>query len=433
MAAKPLVLGPAQRLDVQDLSQRLQLHLGRGGIFLIATDHSRTKRAVERLLSKGSPGVSWHSLDASKDTDVLLQIWNLVQRRTLNPLQAVFSVHTGRLSQPAWIRFLTALNIRREYIPDGRWTLVIWMSHPRMDEFPTYAKDFWSFRTAVYRFRSTPSFRRERSPKADELETQIQDMQQLIEQTQQERGSDEPLLASLDFRLGELAYELPDMDLAMASYHQAERIYRPLQDQRNLAATLGNLGLIYHGKGDLEQAQHYHEEALHTSREIGYLLGIAGSLGNLGIVSQVKGDLEQAQHYHEEALHTSREIGYPQGVATVLGNLGAVYQAKGELEQAQHYHEEALRIDREMGDLQGVAEDLSNLGLFYQAQEELEQAQHYYEEALRIHREMGNLSNIAETLGRLGELNQAIGNTEQAQVCLKERDALNRKARKRRH
>jgi len=84
-------LTPGQRLEAQDLSNRVTLHMGKGGIFIVATDNSRAKKAVERLLQKSLAQFAWYSsLDASLDTDVLLKIWGLV-KEALDPSQTVFS------------------------------------------------------------------------------------------------------------------------------------------------------------------------------------------------------------------------------------------------------------------------------------------------------------------------------------------------------
>jgi hypothetical protein len=91
-------LTPDQRIEIQELSTRITLHLGRGGIFIIAVDNPKTKKAVEGFLKDSLKNLAWHSLDASVDTDILLKIWGLINRKVLDPSQTIFSIDAYHLN-----------------------------------------------------------------------------------------------------------------------------------------------------------------------------------------------------------------------------------------------------------------------------------------------------------------------------------------------
>lgn len=377
MTRRETSLTPSQHIEIQDLSNRITLHMGmgKGGIFIVVTDNSRTKKVVERLLKNSLKNLAWHSLDASVDTDVLLKIWGFMHRKALDPSQTVFSVDTDHISNQKWKSLLNAVNIRREYIPEGRLILLIWVSSERVNEIPKYAKDFWSFRTSVHRFQAKPFHRRGRIEKLESLKEQIGEIQELINQVSKEKEPKESVLASLYFRLGELSNEAFELNSALESYRKAEIIYRKLNDQRSLSTTIGNTGLIYQNKGDLDEAQRYHQEALKIDREIGNLQGVANQLGNIGVICRNRGDLDKALEYLQEALKIHKEIRYLRGVAYDLGNIGLIYQDKGDLDEALKYHQEALKIDREIGYLQGVNAALANISSIYKAKGDLQKAQ----------------------------------------------------------
>jgi tetratricopeptide (TPR) repeat protein len=176
------------------------------------------------------------------------------------------------------------------------------------------------------------------------------------------------------------------------------------------SAALGNLGLVYQGRGDLDKAEGHHKQALDINREIGYRLGEASQLGNLGNVYFQRGELEKAEDHHKQALEIHRDIGDRLGEARDLGNLGIVYGQRGrpgDLDKAEEHFKEALTIDREIGDRLGEAHDLGNLGNVYGLRGgpgDLDKAEEHYKQILEIHREIGDRLGQAHDLGNLGNV-----------------------------
>lgn len=71
--------------------------------------------------------------------------------------------------------------------------------------------------------------------------------------------------------------------------------------------------------GRLGQAQVMYEQALDISTKVNYETGVAASYGNLGLIYQTKGDLAKAREYWKRSLDLYKKIGMPHMVEKIEG------------------------------------------------------------------------------------------------------------------
>jgi tetratricopeptide (TPR) repeat protein len=138
-------------------------------------------------------------------------------------------------------------------------------------------------------------------------------------------------------------------------------ILRELGDQRGIARSLINLGLVDFDQGDYQAARARFEEGLAIRRALGGAQGIAAALHNLGAVANACGDHQAAWVLFEEGLATYRELGDRWGIAMSLSNLASIAVGRAEHRVAWALNEEGLSIRRELGDRRGIAESLEGL------------------------------------------------------------------------
>jgi hypothetical protein len=182
------------------------------------------------------------------------------------------------------------------------------------------------------------------------------------------------------------------------------KIREQINDQKGIAASLGNIGNIYKDQGDAatnikekdelyKKAIDYHNRSLKIKQQINEQPGIAASLSNLGIIYRSQGYLiadtvqknklyQQALNCQLKSLKIQEEVGNNRAVANVLSNIGLIYAEKGEYESnpllkqdffknSIIYHEKSLEIQDAIGNKQGVARALVNIGNMYFAQVEM--------------------------------------------------------------
>ncbi|MBV6485545.1 MAG: hypothetical protein KFKLKKLM_02115 [Flavobacteriales bacterium] len=183
------------------------------------------------------------------------------------------------------------------------------------------------------------------------------------------------------------------------------KIREEINDKKGIAASLGNIGNIYKDQGDAatnivekeelyKKAINFHNRSLKIKLEINEQKGIAASLSNLGIIYRSQGylivDTVQKNKLYQKALDCQlkslkiqQEIDNKRAVANVLSNIGLIYAEKSEYEsnpllkqelfkKSIAYHEQSMEIQNAIGNKQGVSRALINIGDIYLTQVETE-------------------------------------------------------------
>lgn len=280
-----------------------------------------------------------------------------------------------------------------------------------------------------------PSWAQSQQPSAEERDTEIIQVIQLMEQgfqLQQQGKSQESvevwqkvLAISQQAQLKEIEalgwlqigsnYEdLGKMQAALEAYQQALPIFREAENQGGEAITLNNLGLAYKQISKLQQAIDYLGQALTIYRELQDPVGEATALNNLAEVYYSLGKPQLEIEYYEQALPLLQEVHNRHKKAITLNNLGLAYNNIGQPQQAIKYYQQALPIAREIEDRTGEATTLRNLGEAYRTIGKTQQVVEYHEQALPIYKALRDGIGEASTLVYLGQAYDTIGQPQQA-------------------
>ncbi len=219
--------------------------------------------------------------------------------------------------------------------------------------------------------------------------------------------------------LGTVFYCKGEYDEGKDYLEKALAFRKKIEDAKGMAASLNNIGLICNNKGELDTALDYYERSHDIEKEIGDKLHIAVSLNNMGIVFWHKGELDKALDYYKRSLDIEEEIGDKQGIAASLNNIGLIYYYKGELDKALDYYERSLDIKEEIGDKLGIAGSLNNICEIYYDKDELDKALEYCQRGLDIREEIGDKKGIAISLTNIGLIYCIKGELDRAKTNAK--------------
>ena len=336
-------------------------------------------------------------------------------------------------------KFFGYLQWTREALRQFPFTIVLWVTAQIQKELAKKAPDFWSWRKGVFRFQSTTKaalssrdvsemlpFIKPRlfseSDDPDDFLLPLADLQQLITQTEQERGLKDPSLSSLYASMGKLYKNrtergecqdyLQEQALAIEYFQKAIDLQQELGKQLELADSLNNLGSLYDFQGRYEEAEPLLLQALEMRKRI---LGenhadVATSLNNLAGLYKSQGRYEQAEPFLVQALEMRKRIfreNHPH-VATSLNNLAYLYYFQGRYEEVEPLLVQALEIfKRIFGENHlHVASSLNNLALLYKSQGRYEQSEPFLVQALEMtKRVLGvNHPDVAQSLNNLAGL-----------------------------
>src|SRR6266536_1547751 len=228
------------------------------------------------------------------------------------------------------------------------------------------------------------------------------------------RGSNEALVASTQYELGNICLLQGDYKEAQEYYEQCLAIEELQDNQNGQAATLHQLGMIAELQGNYEKARRLYKRSLDIANRLEDQSGRASSLHQLGTIALDQGDYEEARGFYEQSLTIMKLIDKKSGQANTLGQLGTLAQMQGNYEEARGFYEQSLTIAEQMGDKSGQAGSLHQLGMIAQDQGDYKEAQGFYERGLAITQLIGDLSGQAGSLHQLGTLAYQQGNFEKA-------------------
>jgi len=339
--------------------------------------------------------------------------------------------------------FFGYLQWTREAMREFPFPIVLWVTQQIQASLSKKAPDFWSWRKGVFWFvckKTTAVPSREiadlRSTLTDEDDSSfipLEDLQELIRQTEQQTGDKSPSLATLYARMGQIYGRRLDegesqdyqkeQALAIEYCCKAIELQKELNLEIDLAASLNNLAALYESQGRYEQAEPLYLQALELSQR---LLGedhpnVATSLNNLAGLYKSQGRYNEAEPLYLQALELRKHLlgeDHP-NVATSLNDLALLYESQGRYNEAEPLLLQALELWKHLlgEDHPHVATSLNNLALLYKSQGRYNEAEPLLLQALELWKHLlgEDHPDVATSLNNLAGLYKSQGRYEQAE------------------
>jgi tetratricopeptide (TPR) repeat protein len=153
---------------------------------------------------------------------------------------------------------------------------------------------------------------------------------------------------------------------AMTCYKKALEISRKIEDVKNEAGTLHQIGNNYYLRGRYDKALRNYQQSLDIREKINDKKGIAGSLHQIAMIHQVKNDYDTALDKYKQSLAIRRKSKDKKGIAESLYQIGMIYHyKKKDLKKALNKYEEAVKIFQESSDIVNTAIIMYQMGLLY--------------------------------------------------------------------
>ncbi len=258
------------------------------------------------------------------------------------------------------------------------------------------------------------------------------------------RLKNEPTMAMVYRFIGVLNFMTGDLELAAIQFDSAYYLYKKLGDEKGIAASLNNRGVIYQEQSNYAKALECFNESVALKFKLGDSTGATSGLLNTGTILSYTGDNLNAIKAFEEVIRiaainkdTSRIIDANINLSTVwinerkpqkalillreamalstatgdnyslaycYNNIGGVYQNTFQNDKAISYFNMALALRDDLGDIAGVASTLDNLGKMYLRMNRLDNALDYFFQALQYNQQLGDQRSISINMNSIGEL-----------------------------
>jgi tetratricopeptide (TPR) repeat protein len=423
--------------EYEGLIVSLEANQERLNILICVCDQEKLrKEIIDRYSKELEPVIPCYRIDLDqKEPSLRAAIASLVSRKPellQNKNSVITTTGVEKLHSIEWQRekseldkFFGYLQWTREGLREFPYSIVLWVTSTVEVNLRKKSPDFWSWRKGVFRFISPPSNFlpcQEFLPilqSFDEITIDKdipfiskEDLLELIEQIEVNKGKKEPRLASLYASLAKIynhrLSNLPLSDyrqellLAIEYYQKAIDLQKELNLELDLVASLNSLAGIYYSLGEDQKAIEFYQQSLAIFQKIGDRWGEADSYNNLGNAYRFRGEYQKAIEFYQQSLAIFQEIDDIRGVAYCYNNLGNIYNSLGEYQKAIEFHQQSLAIKREISDITGEAYSYLGLGNVYGSLGEDQKAIEFYQQSLEIFQEMGYIIGEPKTLFNLG-------------------------------
>lgn len=218
----------------------------------------------------------------------------------------------------------------------------------------------------------------------------------------------EPHNGEAHFCLGLGFVRSGDLDNALRSFEQSERLFSRRAD---LLSVYAQLGSIAKSKGDLQQALNYYSRQLALSRELGDRRNEVSALNNVSLVFSDRGDLDKAIDYLQQAIKLERDENEK---GTLYNNLALMLYDKGDLPGALEYFDRSINVRKRTGDFHGYAVTTLNKGSALSGTAQFDKAGPVLQEGLSAIQKVKDQYWEAVALRYLGEMEERQGRTDVA-------------------
>ena len=348
-------------------------------------------------------------------------------------------------------KFFGYLQWTREALRQFPFSIVLWVTAQLEKELAKKSPDFWSWRKGVFRFQSTTKAAissRELSEMLPFIETRLfsesddpedfllplADLQQLITQTEQQRGLKDPSLSSLYASMGKLYKNrlergqcqdyLQEQALAIEYFQKAIDLQKELGKELELADSQNRLGVLYYYQARDEEVELLFLQSLTMRKR---LLGenhpqVAESMNDLGVFYSRQERYEEAEPLLVKALVMSKRLLGENNleVARSLGSLAYLYNSQGRYLEAEPLFVQALAIRKSLlGEHHPeVAQSLNALGMLYYYQRRYVEAEPLLVKALEMRKRLlgENHPQVARSLNNLAICYNSQGKYEEAEA-----------------
>jgi tetratricopeptide (TPR) repeat protein len=220
-----------------------------------------------------------------------------------------------------------------------------------------------------------------------------------------------------------------DPDSALGMIQAADAIYARISDSHSRARAHGRMGAAHWYLGDIESVEASYTEALRRRREVQDRMMEGATLNGMGTLQYwLIGDLEAALDWYGQAIELRRSIGDQSGLATSLTYKANVHRDLGQLVEARTLFEEARPILLESGSANQVVENIYGTAGLYEVIGRYTDALRLYDEALELCRSASDCGWEPLLLIEKGEVQRRLGLIHECLATLAEGEALLREA-----
>ncbi|WP_261595076.1 ATP-binding protein [Pseudoalteromonas holothuriae] len=228
---------------------------------------------------------------------------------------------------------------------------------------------------------------------------------------------DNPLeLANMHNNLGLVYVDTNELDLAVAHYGEAQKLYQQHGDLQYQADINLNLSMVYIRQYRFDIAQEMLDTVIKQFTELNDEYGIALAHSYLAEIFIKKGLMNSARHYLQSAIDYYESENDMDHLMIQYANLADVSIAQGKFDKAEKEANFALYYAEKINSITGRMKGLFPLAKIFFVQGKLAQAREMINESLSLATQLGARSIEKDELATLALIQASLGEHEAAWV-----------------
>ena len=252
-----------------------------------------------------------------------------------------------------------------------------------------------------------------------EAEAFLQESRRLFAQIGDDRSC-----ATVDMRLGNIAFERSQLDDALAHYSRARQVAIECECPSLLGSIAGNLGVIATVRGDYDAADRHYGEALAAYGRAQHQFGLSQTYLNQGMAHADRDRWHEALGSYSQAEQLARDMGTIDMIANVLVNRSVAQIATGDFDGAEASCNGASLYYGQLRDGLGLAECGKAAGMLSRSREQYAAADEQLRDARESFRGLDNQLGVAECDLELAVVLRHLGDLCECRACLREASEL---------
>ncbi len=214
--------------------------------------------------------------------------------------------------------------------------------------------------------------------------------------------------------VGNFALESELFDEAIENYNKALTIYKEIESQKNMAATYGNLAVVFEYLDKPDLSLEYSFKALDILSKSKDTLGISNGYTNIGNTYADLGEYNLCRNYFIKALYLD-SISMDTGrISTDYNNLGYLHSVLKDHTLALKYYQASLSIDKQLGDAMGECITRFNIGNVNYELGEISKALSYALSSYRLAQELHSVNYLMKNSNLLSKIYTKKNNDKEA-------------------
>ncbi|MCJ7507622.1 MAG: sigma 54-interacting transcriptional regulator [candidate division Zixibacteria bacterium] len=222
-------------------------------------------------------------------------------------------------------------------------------------------------------------------------------------------------IAQIQALLGDIYYNIGDLEQAETEYRDALTIFRRIEDNKWVITVCNGLARICFLQSDFEKAIGYLKDAIRISKESGDISRVAALTHNLSTVYRKLGKWSLSEETNLLALDIATKVDPKLNPMRYLFTLGYTIFLQRRFTEAGDYYRQAFEFAKEANELLESSIFYEYQGELYFVQSDFIKARELYSKALEIGEKIAPQGDIInQTCRLLAELELSEGNLDEA-------------------